>query len=74
MTAELVAPAVTHTLTGAGQTIVGGAITVTVNEHEVVPQSFLAVHVTVVVPTGKVEPDARSHETVVPEPLPEGVA
>ena len=53
--------------------IVGGAITVTVNEHDCVPQLFVAVHVTVVVPTGKVEPEARSHDTVVPKPLPVGV-
>ena len=70
MTFELVAPAATQTLTGAGQTIVGGAITVTVNVHEVVPQEFVAVQVTVVVPIGKVEPEARSHETVVPKPPP----
>ena len=36
------------------------------------PQLFVAVHVTVVVPTGKVEPEARSQVTVVPLPLPVG--
>ena len=72
MTFELVTPAATHMLTGAGHEIVGGAITVTVNEQVCVPQLFVAVHVTVVVPTGKVEPEARSHETVVSIPPPDG--
>ena len=53
--------------------IVGGSTTVTVNEHDTEPQAFVAVQVTVVVPTGKVEPEARSHDTVVPMPLPAGV-
>ena len=69
-----VTPAGKQMLIGAGQVIVGGGtLTVTVNEHDCVPQLFVAVHVTVVVPTGNVEPDARSHETVVPVPLPVGV-
>ena len=47
-------------------------MTVTVNEH--VPSgefgdASLAVHVTVVVPTGKVEPDAGTHATVAPGQL-----
>ena len=54
--------------------MVGGSTTVIVNEHVCVPQLFVAVHVTVVVPTGKVEPEVRLHETVVPPPLPVGVA
>jgi hypothetical protein len=58
----------------SGHIIVGGSTTVIVNEHEAVPHEFVAVHVTVVVPTGKVEPDARSQETVVPTPVPVGVA
>jgi hypothetical protein len=67
LTVALVAPAVAHALTGAGQLIVGAvALTVTVNEHDCVPQLFVAVHVTVVVPIGNVAPDARSHETVAP--------
>jgi hypothetical protein len=44
------------------------------NEHETVPQVLVAVQVTFVVPIGKVEPDARSHATVVPRPPPTGVA
>jgi hypothetical protein len=55
-------------LTGAGHVSVGGAITRTVKEHDCVPHKFDAVQVTVVVPTGKVEPDERSHETDVPKP------
>ena len=45
----------------AGQAIVGGCVslTVTVNEHEAVfIAASVAVQVTVVVPTGKVVPDA----------------
>jgi hypothetical protein len=57
-------------LIGAGQVIVGGGtLTVTVNEHVAVPQEFVAVQVTVVVPIGKVEPEARSHATVAPAPV-----
>jgi hypothetical protein len=57
-------------LIGAGHVIVGGGVlTVTVNEHVAVPQAFVAVQITVVVPSGKVEPDARSHDTVVPAPV-----
>ena len=68
-------PAGKQMLIGAGQVIVGGGtLTVTVNEHDCVPQLFDAVQVTVVVPIGNVEPDARSHETDVPMPLPAGVA
>ena len=39
------------------------------NEQLRVPQLSVAVHVTVVVPTGNVEPEARLHVTVVPLPV-----
>jgi hypothetical protein len=57
-----------------GQAIVGGStgVTVTVNEHDCVPQLFVAVHVTVVVPIGNVAPDARSHDTVGDVPVADG--
>ena len=54
------------TVTGAGQEIVGFCVssTVTVNEQVLVPQLLVAVRVTVVTPTLKVEP------LPVPLPLP----
>ena len=60
----------------AGQApITGAEFTVTVNEHEELPQIFVAVHVTVVVPTLNVDPDAGVHETVgAGEPVDVGVA
>ena len=50
-------------------------LTVTLNVHVDVPQEFVAVHVTIVVPTAKVLPEAGEQFTVgdgVPEA--EGVA
>lgn len=48
--------------------------TVTVNEHEaVLPDASVAVQVTVVVPTGKVEPDAGEQTTVTPGQLSDAV-
>ena len=46
--------------------IFGGAITVTLKLHETGPQSLRALHVTVVVPTGKVDPEAGEQVTGVP--------
>ena len=39
---------------------------VTLNEQLDVPQTFVAVHVTAVVPVTKVEPEAGTHATVPP--------
>ena len=48
--------------------------TVTVNEHvAVLPLASVAVQVTVVVPTGKVDPDAGEQTTVTPGQLSEAV-
>ena len=44
--------------------ITGLSLIVTVNEQASLPQEFKAVHVTVVVPVAKVEPEAGEHETV----------
>lgn len=44
----------------------GGAITMTVKLHVAGPQSLRAEHVTVVVPTGKVEPEGGLQLTAVP--------
>ena len=43
--------------------ITGVSLIVTVNEQEDEPQEFVAVHVTVVVPVAKVEPEAGEQET-----------
>jgi hypothetical protein len=61
-----------------GQVIAGAveSSTVTVKLHvPVLPDVSVAVHVTVVVPTGKLEPDAGAHMTVgVPQlSVPAGV-
>jgi hypothetical protein len=58
----------------AGQVTVGACVSwiVTVKVHVVFGlfgDASEAVHVTVVVPTGKVEPDAGAHETVTPGQL-----
>ena len=58
----------------AGHVIVGAFVsfTVTVNVHVVsglFGDASVAVHVTVVVPTGNVEPDAGEHTTVAPGQL-----
>ena len=42
----------------------GDSFIVTVNEQLDVPQTLVAVHVTVVVPVAKVEPDAGEQTTV----------
>ena len=44
--------------------ITAPSLIVTVNEQLDVPQELVAVHVTVVVPAAKVEPDAGEHITV----------
>ena len=52
---------------GAGHVATGACVslTVTVNEHVLVLfEASVAVHVTVVVPTGNVAPDAGTHTTV----------
>ena len=59
----------------AGHTIVGGVVsfTVTVNEHIAVfgvgVAVSVAVHVTVVTPSGNVEPDGGTHTAVTPGQL-----
>ncbi len=57
----------------AGQALIEGAcvsFTVTVNKHAVVlPDPSVAVHVTVVVPFGKLVPDAGLQTTAAPEQL-----
>ena len=56
----------------AGQVIEGGCVslTVTVNEQEaVLPELSVAVQVTVLVPSGKVEPEAGTQLTVAPGQL-----
>ena len=55
-------------MTFAGQVIVGGCVSFTVTVNEQVGPAE-AVHVTVVVPFGKKEPDAGMHVTVPQEPL-----
>ena len=52
-----------------GQVIIGGCccgVTVTVKLHDAEPAEFIAVQVTVVVPSGKVEPDGGVQVTVAP--------
>jgi hypothetical protein len=63
----------------AGHVIAGSCVscTVTVNEHVasgLFGDASLAVQVTVVVPTGKVEPDAGVQTIVAPEQLSVAVA
>jgi hypothetical protein len=56
----------------AGQVTVGACVSwiVTVKLHApVFDEASVAVHVTVVAPTGKVEPDAGTHATVAPGQL-----
>jgi len=48
--------------------------TVTLNEHDELPQPLVAVHVTEVFPTAKVLPDAGEHVTVGDVPVADGVA
>jgi hypothetical protein len=53
-----------------GQVIVHASATVTVKLHDaMLPLVSVAVQLTVVVPTGKVEPEAGLHTTVVPGQL-----
>ena len=57
---------------GAGHAIAGPVASVTVTENEqeaVLPAASVAVQLTVVVPTAKVEPEAGEHATVAPEQL-----
>jgi hypothetical protein len=63
----------------AGQVIAGACVSCTVTENEQVPSGLFgdasdAVQVTVVVPTGNVEPDAGTHAIVAPGQLSEAVA
>ena len=44
--------------------ITGLSLMVTVNEQASLPQAFVAVHVTVVVPVANEEPEAGEQETV----------
>ena len=79
MTVAAQAPPVAFVVMFAGHVTVGSisSLTVTVKVHEpVLPDASVAVQVTVVVPTGKLEPDAGTHTAVVsPEQasLPSGV-
>ena len=62
----------------AGQVTVGACVSCTVTEKVHVPSGLfgdasLAVHVTVVVPTGKVEPLAGTQTTVAPGQLSDAV-
>ena len=60
----------------AGQVTVGACVSLTVTENAHVPvfaEASVAVHVTVVVPTGNVEPDAGAHTTVEPGQLSDAV-
>ena len=50
----------------AGQVIVGGCVSFTVTVNVQLGPSPAAVHVTVVVPTGKVEPEA-GEQVIVPQ-------
>ena len=53
----------------------GAEFTVTLKEHDELPQLFVAVQVTVVVPTENVEPEAGLQVTVgAGEPVAVGVA
>ena len=59
-------------LTGAGQTIASGAVTVTVKVHvAVLPEASVAVAMTGVAPSEKSEPDAGVELTVAPGQLSE---
>ena len=74
-TAEHV-PVAAATVIGAGHVATGACVscTVTVNEQLLVLfDASVAVQLTVVAPTGKVEPDAGVHTTVVPGQLSEVV-
>lgn len=65
-------PAVLLTIIFAGQTMVGNCISLTliVNVQVVVlPVASVAVHVTVVIPTGKKDPDAGLAVTITPGQL-----
>ncbi|MED3574135.1 hypothetical protein P4452_17935 [Cytobacillus praedii] len=49
--------------------------TVTLNEQEstTIPEGSVNVHVTIVVPTGKKEPEPGLHDAIAPKQLPETV-
>jgi hypothetical protein len=69
-------PAVAGVVMFAGHVTAGASVsfTVTVNEHvPVFVDASVAVHVTVVTPTGKVAPDAGTHTTVAPGQLSDAV-
>ena len=60
----------------AGQVTVGACVSCTVTVNVQVPvfaAASVAVHVTVVVPTGKVDPDAGAHTTAAPGQLSDAV-
>ena len=57
-----------------GQVIVGPSLTVTVNEQVALPAEFDAVQFTVVVPSGKLEPEAGMQTTVGLSPVVVGAA
>ena len=67
MTVAVHVPAGAFVTMFAGQVTVGfvESLTVTVKLHEpVLPDASVAVQVTVVVPTGKLDPEAGAHTTV----------
>ena len=69
-------PAVLPVVMFAGHVTVGACVSwiVTVNEHvPVFADASVAVHVTVVTPTGKDDPDNGAHTTVAPGQLSEAV-
>ena len=69
-------PVAAATVIGAGHVATGACVscTVTVNEHvDVLFEASVAVQLTVVAPTGKVEPETGEQTTVVPGQLSEVV-
>ena len=64
-----------HVTISEGHVIAGLVFIVTLKEHDDEPHEFVAVHVTAVVPTLKVDPDAGLQVTVgAGKPVEEGVA
>ena len=71
-------PGVFGTVRFAGHVIAGACVSCTVTVNEQVPsglfgEASLAVHVTVVVPTGNDDPDAGTQLTVAPGQLSDAV-
>jgi len=69
-------PAAVFNVIFAGHVIAGGILSLTVTvkvQDAVFSEASVAVHVTVVVPLAKLEPEAGTQATVAPEQLSEGV-